>query len=159
MGKQNAKIFYWEDYMSRLENNSNSVDIDGTAHGGGGGGGFGKTPGQRLRKQISHTYSTFQWLLENVKDSEWEKATTKREGGIAFNPQSMIYAINSSREKKRATPAQKLELRRIIFAFHDPMMAEYRLKEALNDPLWELHNYKQLFKLMNMPFPPDNETM
>lgn len=150
MIKKNAKIFYWEDYMSRLENNSNSVDMDDTAHGGGG---FGKTPGQRLRREIAHTCHIFQWLLENVKDSEWEKAATKRGSGGAFNPYGLIYVINSSREKEKATPAQAGLLKRITFAFHDPIAAEDRLKEALKDPLWEIHNYKQLFKIENMPFP------
>jgi hypothetical protein len=148
MAKQNAKIFYWEDYVDRLSK------TDALAHGGGGG--FGKTPGQRLKRQTSHICSILQWFLENLTESEWENAA-KKHSGIPY-PSGFILATNSSRVKKRATPEQEAMLKRIIFAFHDPIAAEDRLKEALNDPLWELQNYKHLFKMMNRPFPPENVT-
>lgn len=154
MAKQNAKVIYWEDYLDRLSTNYNSAKTDDPAHGGGGGG-FGKTPGQRLKRQTSHICSILQWFLENLTESEWENAA-KKHSGIPYQG-DFIYALNSSRVKERATPEQEAMLKRIIFTFHDHIAAEDRFKEALNDPLWELHNYKQLFKIENRPFPTDND--
>ena len=155
MTNQNVKVIYWEDYMDRLSTNFNSAKTDDPAHGGGGGG-YGGTPGQRLKRKISGSCSTFQWFLENLTESEWENAA-KKHSGIPYQG-DFIYALNSSRVKERATPEQEAMLKRIIFTFHDdPIDAEDRLKVALNDPLWELHIYKQSFEIENRLFPPDND--
>ncbi|MDP3141956.1 MAG: hypothetical protein Q8M52_09815, partial [Methylotenera sp.] len=137
MAKQNAKIFHWEDYVDRLSTNSNSAKTDDPEHGGGGGG-FGKTPGQRLKRQTSHICSILQWFLENLTESEWENAA-KKHSGIPHQG-DFIFALNSSRVKERATPEQEAMLKRIISTFHDHIAAEDRFKDALNDPFWELHN-------------------